>query len=70
VKIRFTAHAEYQLIERSILKQEVLDTINYPDSIAKKHGKHLFRKRLQRGLLEAVCEKTETHIKVITIYFG
>ena len=67
--IIFTLHAETQIKERGILKQEVIDSIKYPDNVNKKHSKYYYQKRLDRGAIEIVTERTEKHIKVITVYW-
>lgn len=69
MEILFTRHAEFRLIRRKILKQEVVDAIKYPDKTLKKHGKYFFQKSLNRGKIEVVCEKIENNIKVITLYW-
>ena len=69
MKIIFTKHAEYRIKKRNLTKQEVIDSINYPDNTIKKHGKYYFNKKLERGTIEICCEKTENNIKVITIYW-
>ncbi len=69
MQIIFTKHAEYRLEKRKILKEEVIDAIKYPDKTSKKHGLYYFQKRLDRGTIEIPCEKTETNIKIITIYW-
>ena len=68
MQIEFTEHTKSRLQIRSIHEQELIDTINYPDKIIKFQGKYYYQKKLNRGTLEAVCEKTKTHIKVITLY--
>ena len=68
MKIIFTRHAAHQATKRNILKEEVIDAITTPDNIIKKHGKQFFQKKLERGMIEACCERTERHIKVITVY--
>lgn len=69
MKIIFTLHSEIQLEERGILKQDVIDSIKYPDRIIKKYNKYYYQKRLEMGEIEIVCERTEKHIKVITVYW-
>ena len=69
MKITFTIHAKNQINERNILNEEVTDSIHHPDKIIKKYGKHFYRKRLDRGEIEIVCERIENNIKVITVYW-
>ncbi len=69
MKIIFTKHAEYRIKKRNLTKQEVIESINYPNNTFKKHAKYYFNKKLERGIIEICCEKTENNIKVITIYW-
>jgi hypothetical protein len=69
MNIIFTKHAERRVERRKILKQEILDAIKYPDRTVKKHGKHFYQKKLERGLIEIVAEKTESNLNIITIYW-
>ena len=69
MEIVFTNHAKYRIGKRKILEEEVIDTIKYPDKTIKKHGKYYFKKRLERGTIEVCCEKTESIINVITVYW-
>lgn len=67
--IIFTTHAEYRIEKRKILKHEIIEGIKYPDKIIKKHDKYLYQKRLERGTIEICCEKTESNINVVTVYW-
>ena len=69
MKIIFTNHAKYRIEKRKILEEEVIDAINYPDKTIKRHNKYYFQKRLNRGIIEVSCEKTESLINVITVYW-
>jgi len=69
VKIKFTLHALEQMRARTIDEQEILDAINIPEIIVKRYGRHHFKRTINRGVLEVVCEKTENHINIITIFF-
>jgi len=69
MKIIFTAHAEQRFKKRKIMKEEVIQAIEQPDKTLKKHGKYYFQKKLQRGIIEACCEKTENNINIITVYW-
>jgi len=69
MEIVFTMHAEYRILKRNILKQEVIEAIRYPDLTFKKHGKYYYKKAMDRGKIEVVCEKTENNIKVVTLYW-
>ncbi len=69
MKIIFTKHAEKRVKNRGIPKQEVIDSIKYPDRTIKKHGMYYFQKRLAIGPAEVVCEKKGKILKVITVYW-
>ncbi len=69
MEITFTHHAEWRLQKRKLLKEEVIEAIKYPDKTLKKHGKYLYQKKLERGTVEIVCEKTEKSLNVLTIYW-
>lgn len=69
MKLVFSNHAEQRIIKRKITKEEVVETIMHPDITLKKHGKYYAQKRTQRGLIEVVYERTEKHIKIITLYW-
>jgi|TARA_Y100000310_G_scaffold338453_1_gene428140 CO/xanthine dehydrogenase FAD-binding subunit len=68
MEIIFTEHAEERLIRRKLLKEEIVEAIKFPDKVLKKHDRYYYQKVLERGKVEIVCEKTEKHIKVITLY--
>ena len=69
MKIEFTEHANRRIKKRKITKEEIEDTIKYPDKTIKKYDMYFFQKKLQRGQIEVVCEKTESLIKVVTVYW-
>ncbi len=69
MNIIFSHHARSRIKTRQIPEQEVIETINYPEIIMKKHGKYYFQKETIRGKIEACCEKTEKNIYVITVYW-
>ena len=69
MEIIFTKHVENRIEKRKILREEVIDAIKFPLQIHKKHGKHFYRKKLSRGIIEVCCEKTESNINVITVYW-
>ena len=75
MRIIFTSHAEKRLRKRGILRQEIVYSIKSPNRIIKKHGLFYYQKRLERGMIEVVCEETESlrkkekNIKVITVYW-
>ena len=69
MKIIFTHHAETRIEIRKILKEEIINAIQQPDKIIKKYDKHYYQKKLNRGTIEIVCEKTENNINIITVYW-
>ena len=69
MNIIFTAHAEFRIKKRKLLKEEVAEAIRFPDKTLKKQGKYYYQKKLNRGIIEVVTEKTESNINVITIYW-
>ncbi len=69
MNIYFTIHAEERIVKRNLTKEDIIDAIRHPDKTYKKYDRYYFQKRLQRGMIEVSCEKTEKHIKVITIYW-
>lgn len=67
--LQFTKHAESRLQNRKITKQETLDAVKYPDKIIKKEDRYYYQKKLERGTIEVVAERTEKNINIITIYW-
>lgn len=69
MNISFTGHAKFRIEKRKLLEEEVINAILFPDKTIKKHGKYYYQKKLDRGMIEVVTEKTENNINVITIYW-
>ena len=69
MKIIFTLHANQRIKRRKLLNEEVTDAIKNPDKIVKKQGKFYYRKKLNRGSIEVVVEKTENNLNIITVYW-
>ncbi|MBU2637352.1 MAG: DUF4258 domain-containing protein [Nanoarchaeota archaeon] len=69
MKIVFTEHALYRIKKRSVMMQEVVDAIKQPHLTIKKHGLYYFQREAGRGVIEVCCEKTESNIKVISVYW-
>ena len=69
MEITFTIHAELRLERRKLLKEEVIDAIKSPDKTIKKHGRYYYQKKLNRGTIEVVVEKTESNLNAVTIYW-
>ncbi|MBW3019596.1 DUF4258 domain-containing protein [Candidatus Woesearchaeota archaeon] len=68
MRISMTNHLLARLKTRRILEQEVIDAIQYPDKIIKKCGLYFYRKRLSRGIIEVVVERT-SFLNIITVYW-
>ena len=69
MRIKFTGHATRRMKKRGILKQEVIDIINYPDKITKKHGKLFYIKNTGRGEIEIATDAAGDNLKIITLYW-
>ncbi len=67
MKIKFTRHAEEQMEERGISKDDAENTIKYPDLTKKESDRYLARKKFSQYSLEVVYV-IENYIKVITVY--
>lgn len=57
-----------RLKDRHILEQEVIDAVDYPEKVLKKGRLYFYRKKLDRGIIEVVVERT-SFIYVITVYW-
>jgi len=69
MNIIFTGHAKYRIEKRKLSEEEVSNAILRPDITSKKYDKYYYQKRLQNGVIEVVCEKTEKGLNVITVYW-
>jgi len=69
MRILFTHHAQERLKQRGIAKEEVIDAVKHPDFIIRKYNKYFLQKKLERGMIEVCCEKTEKNINIITVYW-
>lgn len=69
MELLFTNHSYDRMKRRKMSEEEIVEAIKYPERITKKHGKYFFKKQLDRGSIEICCEKTERHIKIVTIYW-
>jgi len=67
MKIIFTKHAEEQMKERGISKDEVINTLKYSEKILKITDRYYAQKRVSIGIIEVVYTR-EKYIKVITVY--
>lgn len=69
MKCFFTVHAKRRAEKRGITKRIVLEAVKYPDSTNIRHGKLYSQKRVAKGVIEVVYEKTKKNIKIITVYW-
>jgi hypothetical protein len=67
MNIKFTKHAEDQMKERGISKDEVINTIKYPEKTLKETDRYYAQKKVSLGTIEVVYV-IENYIKVITVY--
>ncbi|MBU0760916.1 MAG: DUF4258 domain-containing protein [Nanoarchaeota archaeon] len=65
----FTDHSKYRIRKRDLSLEEIIDAIKHADKILKKYGKYYAQKNIGRGTIEIVYEKTESYIRVITVYW-
>jgi hypothetical protein len=65
--IKFTRHAEDQMKERGISKDDVISTVKYPDVTKKEDDRCLARKKFPQYILEVVYV-IENYKNVITVY--
>ena len=65
----FTAHASFRIHKRKLSEEEVIEAIKQSDITFKKHGKYYAQKKIMRGSIEVVYEKTESYLKIITVYW-
>jgi len=68
MEIIFTEHAKDRLKKRKIIKDEVINTIKYPEKTKKEKRRYYAQKDIGRGKIEVVYEK-EKYIKIITLYW-
>jgi hypothetical protein len=69
MRIVLTHHAQERLRRRDLSEEEIIDAVKHPASTIKKYSKYFYQKKLDRGLIEVCCEKTEKNIKIITVYW-
>jgi len=65
----FTDHAEDRVKKRNLTKQEIIESIKNADKTLKKHGKYYAQKNIGRGTIEIAYERTESYIRVLTVYW-
>jgi len=74
VKIVFSSHAKWQLVERKISEREVLETIGKPASIVRQpNGRFQALKIREREgkkyLLVIIYEETSSVQEIITVFY-
>ncbi len=73
MKLRFTYHAQSQVLARHITMSRVADIIRFPDFYGDAAGGAMFyRKRFEDGILEVICRKigkNQNKYLVLTVYF-
>ena len=65
----FTYHAKFRITKRDLTEEEIIEVIKYADKTLKKHDKYYAQKNMGRGTIEVVYEKTESYIRIITVYW-
>ncbi len=68
MEIIFTKHALFRMKKRKLTKDEVINSIKYPENTSKKDGKFYVQKNIDKANIEIVYEK-DKYIKVITAYY-
>ena len=68
MEIIFTKHAEDRIKKRKITKDEIINTIKYPEKTNKEEDIYYAQKDIGRGRIEVAYEK-DKYIKVITTYW-
>jgi len=68
MEIIFIKHALFRMKKRKLTKDEVINSIKYPENTSKKDGKFYVQKNIDKANIEIVYEK-DKYIKVITAYY-
>jgi len=66
--IRFTRHALLRMKRRSITKDEVINTIQYPEKTTTSERNLCAKKDIGRAKIEVIYSK-DKYINVITVYY-
>jgi hypothetical protein len=51
MKIVLTLHVRLRLLDRTVLEEELVEALRWPDKIKKRHRLYYFQKRLERGTI-------------------
>lgn len=69
MQIMFTEHAEKRLKERGVKKEQVKETIEFPEYTIKRTNNEIEAyKKMAGKMLKVVYLEKEKYIKVITLY--
>ena len=69
MKITFTSHAQYRLMERKISLANVRDAVLNSNIFSAEGGLLRARKKFDGKILEVVYKKSKSDIVVITAYY-
>ena len=71
MKLRFSYHAQSQIIARFIHESQVVDTIRRPDfTESAAGGAMLFRKKFEDDTLVVICKRrSKNEYLILTAYF-
>ena len=70
MKVEFSDHARHQRKKRAIDRIHILDTVKNPDEVINSYrSRKLYRKWIQRKLLEVVTVKERDTIIIVTAYY-
>jgi hypothetical protein len=71
MKLKFTYHAQSQILFRGIHESRVAETIRRPNFIGKAAGEATaFRKNFDSNILEVICiRKTKNKYLILTAYY-
>jgi len=69
MRVKFTKHALERMIDRSISRKEVFDTLNEPDSVTTdSYGNTIAQKVIDKFLVRVIYKPEKGVIRVITVY--
>ncbi|MCX6731813.1 MAG: DUF4258 domain-containing protein [Candidatus Parcubacteria bacterium] len=70
MKLKFTNHAKYRILERKIKMSDIKDTLKNPDFYGHTFDNKIVARKLIDGkTLEVVYTKIKREILIITIYY-
>mgnify|MGYP001603046411 CR=1 FL=1 len=69
MEVVFSEHARYQMREREITEEEVLETLNIPDRVLRQpDGRYQYSRKLHGRALVVICAQKEHAIEVVTAF--